>query len=510
MNNCINACEDMSTPDNKYDVLIANLHNEIIELCKTSTAKFLLYDEKVSELCTYIKANLSNAIQCLISDMQLSGELDKIINEVVLNTITTLEIDVHELKHKTEGIVTPQMFGAMGDGFSDDTEAFKKAVECGKMIYIPKGNYLITDTITLQGNEHIFGSKDSVINVDTKTLFKISSYYNKQCTIEGLTINANKNTIVNCSIAGWGGSYTLKDVVIKQCGANTIYNKECYNVVFENCVFEADSTATGTIIKLCDNSANTFSNVIVFNSCVLAGNKNIDLVDCSKAYRVNAYNTTFTTCRTAILGLITCYGCWFEDVELCSTGKNPYFECHFADVTRMNAKTKDEDDNYVIPSLVANPTFKASNTSLIEETFKRQPQQLFYPKVAGNINGAYQEFLPFSIYSNKVVSNVPINTWYKEGTGNSMSLPIADITSVNKGVLFVELECYRVLNGEVKQASKSKGILKNNVYTELEKTDKDSTYKSTFTWNAQNQLFTLTDWHEGTLIAKWNIERLTA
>jgi len=151
MSDCINACEGLSRPDNKYDVLIANLHNEIKDLCKTSTAKFLFYDEKVAELCTYIKANLSNSIQCLISDMQLSGELDKIINEVVLNTITTLEIDVHELKHKTAGIVTPQMFGACGDGICDDTEAFKKAIEFCKNseLHIPKtdGSYKISTLI---------------------------------------------------------------------------------------------------------------------------------------------------------------------------------------------------------------------------------------------------------------------------------------------------------------------------------------------------------------------------
>lgn len=406
--------------------------------------------------------------------------------------------------------VTPEMFGAIGDGVSDDTEAFKKAIETAKTIYIPSGRYLITDTLELTGCEYISGNKDSVLVVDTTILFSIKSYYDNACIIDGLTVELNKNTLIKSNRGSWGSSYVLKNIVIKNCGNNTIVNSEGYNITLDNCIFVGDSTATGTMIKLCDDSAKMFSNVIVFNSCVLSGNENMDLVDCSKSYRANAYNTTFTGCKTAIIGTMGCFGCWFETVELCSTGKNPYYDCHFANVTRMNAKTKDEDDNYIIPSLVSNPTFKANDTTILAETFKRQPQQLFYPKVAGLINGVYSEFLPFSIYSNKVVANVPLNTFYKEGTGNSMSLPIPDISSVNIGVLFVELECYRVLDGEVKQASKSRGILKDNVYTELEKTDKDTTYKSTFTWNAPNQLFTISDWHEGTLIAKCHIERVTA
>ena len=85
MSDCINACEGLNTGDKTYDILIAELTKEIKELCKTSTAKFLLYDEKVAELCSYIKANLSNSIQCLLSDMRLSGELDKIVKQILIN-----------------------------------------------------------------------------------------------------------------------------------------------------------------------------------------------------------------------------------------------------------------------------------------------------------------------------------------------------------------------------------------------------------------------------------------
>lgn len=140
MNECILKCENLNTGDNKYDVMIASLEKEICELCKTSTAKFLLYDGKVSELCTYIKDNLSNAIRCLIADMKSAGEIDTLINSVVLPFISNFEIGLNDIQNKTAGIITPQMYGACGDGVCDDTNAFKRAIEnCGNnQLYIPK------------------------------------------------------------------------------------------------------------------------------------------------------------------------------------------------------------------------------------------------------------------------------------------------------------------------------------------------------------------------------------
>lgn len=46
--------------------------------------------------------------------------------------------------------VTPQMFGAKGDGVTDDTAAFQAAIDAGRNVYVPLGKeckYIITDTL---------------------------------------------------------------------------------------------------------------------------------------------------------------------------------------------------------------------------------------------------------------------------------------------------------------------------------------------------------------------------
>ena len=43
--------------------------------------------------------------------------------------------------------VTPQMFGAVADGTTDDKTAFETAINSGKQVIIPPGNYYLSDTI---------------------------------------------------------------------------------------------------------------------------------------------------------------------------------------------------------------------------------------------------------------------------------------------------------------------------------------------------------------------------
>lgn len=62
------------------------------------------------------------------------------------------------LKLKTiKDYVTPKMFGAVGNGIADDTDAFQNAIDYaytnGLYVYIPKGKYLITDSIYVGKSE---------------------------------------------------------------------------------------------------------------------------------------------------------------------------------------------------------------------------------------------------------------------------------------------------------------------------------------------------------------------
>jgi hypothetical protein len=55
--------------------------------------------------------------------------------------------------------------GAAGDGTTDDTDAFKKAIAQHRTIYVPSGQYRVTDTITLRPDTVLIGLHPSVTRI---------------------------------------------------------------------------------------------------------------------------------------------------------------------------------------------------------------------------------------------------------------------------------------------------------------------------------------------------------
>jgi sugar lactone lactonase YvrE len=58
-----------------------------------------------------------------------------------------------------------QSLGARGDGSTDDTEAFRKAIALHRTIYLPSGQYRVTDTITLKPDTVLIGLHPSVTRI---------------------------------------------------------------------------------------------------------------------------------------------------------------------------------------------------------------------------------------------------------------------------------------------------------------------------------------------------------
>lgn len=94
--------------------------------------------------------------------------------------------DFHSLDNSP--IVTPQMFGAKGDGVTDDTEAFK---ECFKYnnIYIPSGTYIISETIPVLTKTEVAGERYNSTNLSftSEVLFELKG----NTTIKDLNMVGN-------------------------------------------------------------------------------------------------------------------------------------------------------------------------------------------------------------------------------------------------------------------------------------------------------------------------------
>lgn len=135
------------------------------------------------------------------------------------------------LKLKIKGYVTPQMFGAVGDGTTDDTTAFTNFVNASGYHLIPEGTYyidgMILPSIRLVGvnkSKCILKCKSVNSNGDFLTFNSDSAF----SIMETLSINANG---LSCNAIGLvrsstSGAYdvnmTLSDLLIYNAGKDGV------------------------------------------------------------------------------------------------------------------------------------------------------------------------------------------------------------------------------------------------------------------------------------------------
>lgn len=93
--------------------------------------------------------------------------------------------------------VTPEMFGAIGDGIRDDTQALKDAAASGKALLLT-GIYAVTDTIDF--TETTIMLDNSSIKALSALQYVVTLCYDEQNTNRRFKINVNSNGIADTGI----------------------------------------------------------------------------------------------------------------------------------------------------------------------------------------------------------------------------------------------------------------------------------------------------------------------
>lgn len=126
--------------------------------------------------------------------------------------------------------VTPQSFGAVGDGVTDDTQAVQDAIDAvidiGRgVVYFPTGTYLISETIEIaDSGVHIHGDGPSATIIkaaadfDGTSLFilgnKVSTAVVGHMSLKQMTLNAADQLISGLEVYGLRDGSALEEVYI--------------------------------------------------------------------------------------------------------------------------------------------------------------------------------------------------------------------------------------------------------------------------------------------------------
>lgn len=209
----------------------------------------------------------------------LSSQISSIAANVATNTnnitsltgrVSTAETDLSALK---SSFINPQMFGAIGDGVNDDTEAFENALDFvrekiktktivdgfpseqvgGQCIIIPAGTYKITSPLDIPSNIEFVGS-------DPNSTILVFSSVDYGLSLDGEPYNSVKTwrgTIKNLRIVMDGSGIGISN--IENCDGtsanqNIVCNSEFENITVSNC-----SLGIGII----GGWVNTLKNIII-------------------------------------------------------------------------------------------------------------------------------------------------------------------------------------------------------------------------------------------------------
>lgn len=170
-------------------------------------------------------------------------------NRVIARAIAKLEAGYAATHEAVANLhITPEMYGAIGDGISDDTVALQKAFAASKNILIKNGSYLISDTIDVASDTVISLSNTKIFSnskENKKYIFNIAGKENVKIYGDNATLEMSKpDTVQQACIGIFNSKNILVDGVklVKAGGDGIIIGggvtNESQDVIINNCVID--------------------------------------------------------------------------------------------------------------------------------------------------------------------------------------------------------------------------------------------------------------------------------
>lgn len=194
-----------------------------------------------------------------------------------------------------DNIIRLTDFGARGDGSSDNSSSFIKALDYASkknsIIFVPKGDYLIDKQILINSNLHLKGEKGSNLIIGGNV--KNNLFFNSK---SGINIMIDNIQFTTDNVNNISNIVTFYKAVVKVI--NCVFNvakpfilRNCEDILIEKCKFNNPNIPIGTILYFFASTDIRLEN----NTFTTTGG--VAFVDgCSK---IRVYNNAFSGMRNA-------------------------------------------------------------------------------------------------------------------------------------------------------------------------------------------------------------------
>lgn len=246
----------LSQHETEYGAYQEQLETMIAEYEQQIRAEFQTVSASIEDAIRFMRANLNTSLENLLYEMRADGSITGVIESSVFTTL--------------------ERYGGIGDGTTDNTEAFNSAIAENSVIVVPKGVHVINGTVLLNKTVSILGYGDeSVLRINGT--IKSDNNLSHTIKISNLRIENYKTTgnaieIVKLTSANGGNCLTIDNVrffannnISASFDSNVLYLEGVREATIQNCVFEGKSSAYGTAVKINGKNGAMSVNVTIAN-----------------------------------------------------------------------------------------------------------------------------------------------------------------------------------------------------------------------------------------------------
>lgn len=180
--------------------------------------------------------------------------------EQYLQEVSAYKTETDEAIEDLSCFATPQMYGAVADGITDDSEAFRSALRTNKIVYVPEGTYLIGSTVVLNENDPDNAGYRSIISNGAKIKSSTLAFDNNGSgRIKGLTfeLSSQSDTAIGVKLSGWRSH-------IESC---TFLNQHIGVIINDDAVVVRDCTFANGNIALCFPNETPLQTMTIIEDC---------------------------------------------------------------------------------------------------------------------------------------------------------------------------------------------------------------------------------------------------